>query len=486
MPSVTLSSHTDFAGWRDAARDFALKGIPPEDLTWNVSGVSSSLFDDLSIVDQAPHPSEMLKVPPAFLELADVVVLHRDPARFSLLYRVLWRMRAEPRLLSVAVDPDIAQLHAMAKSVSRDLHKMKAFVRFREAPYADPPTLIAWFEPTHHIVERVAPFFVRRFATLRWSILTPERSAHWDLQTLHFGAGAHRAQAPPEDAAESLWRSYYANIFNPARLKVSTMQGHMPKQYWRNLPEAALIPDMVATAQRRTDHMLHKPPTEPKRMRRTGRVPPVSSVPAAREVVGSNLEALREAVQGCRACPLWRNATQAVFGEGLKRSTIVFVGEQPGDQEDISGKPFVGPAGKMLDRALQEAGVDRKQTFVTNAVKHFKFEPRGKRRIHKKPNEMEIAACNQWLQRELSVIKPDLIVALGATGARAVFGRATAIEKNRGRVVPEVNAAGVHTADVLVTVHPSYLLRVPQEDKPAAYQRFVDELKLAARYTKAK
>jgi DNA polymerase len=481
MPSVTLASPIDFAGWRDAARDFALKGIAPEDITWNMNGASTSLFDEALVQRSSPRSSAVLRVPPAFLELASTVMLHRDAARFSLLYRVLWRLRSEPRLLTLAVDADIARLNAMAKAVSRDLHKMKAFVRFREAPYADPPSLIAWFEPTHHIVERVAPFFVRRFATLRWSILTPERSAHWDLQTLHFGAGAHRAQAPVEDAAESLWRSYYANVFNPARLKVSTMQGHMPKHYWRNLPEAALIPEMVATAQRLTDHMLHKTPVEPKRVRRVTRAAPVPL-----EITGSNLESLREAVQGCRACPLWRDATQAVFGEGLARAKIVFVGEQPGDQEDISGKPFVGPAGKMLDRALDEAGVDRKRTYVTNAVKHFKFEPRGKRRIHKKPNEMEIAACNQWLQRELTVIKPDLIVALGATGARAVFGRATAIEKNRGRIVPDVNAAGVHTSDVLVTVHPSYLLRVPQEDKPAAYGRFVEDLKLAARYAKGK
>ncbi len=200
------------------------------------------------------------------------------------------------------------------------------------------------------------------------------------------------------------------------------------------------------------------------------------------EIVDTDLDALRVAVQKCRDCPLWRNATQAVFGAGLKRAKILLVGEQPGDQEDRAGEPFVGPAGRMLDRALEEAGVDRKLTYVTNAVKHFKFEPRGKRRIHKKPNEMEIAACNQWLQRELRAVKPDLVVALGATGARAVFGKATAIEKNRGHIIPEVETAGVHTSDVLVTVHPSFLLRVPQADKRSAYERFVEDLRLARAY----
>jgi uracil-DNA glycosylase family protein len=223
--------------------------------------------------------------------------------------------------------------------------------------------------------------------------------------------------------------------------------------------------------------MLNKGHSEPRRSRRA---------PAAQRVrpgvVDTDLRSLRTAVQQCHDCPLWRNATQAVFGEGLERAKIVLVGEQPGDQEDLAGQPFVGPAGRLLDRALLEAGIDRKLTYVTNAVKHFKFEPRGKRRIHKKPNEMEIAACSQWLQRELRVIKPELVIALGVTGARSVFGRATAIEKNRGHIIKGVETAGVHTADVLVTVHPSLLLRVPSEDRQSAYDRFVEDLKLARKY----
>ena len=196
-----------------------------------------------------------------------------------------------------------------------------------------------------------------------------------------------------------------------------------------------------------------------------------------------SLDEIREQAEHCRDCPLWKHATQTVFGEGRRSARIVLVGEQPGDQEDTLGRPFVGPAGRLLDRALQAAGVDRKATYVTNAVKHFKFEPRGKRRIHKKPNELEIAACHQWLERELNAIKPDLVVALGATAARAIFGRATAIEKNRGRVIPSVSAAGTHEADVLVTVHPSFLLRVPDEDRDAAYAKFVADLEIAARYS---
>jgi len=195
-----------------------------------------------------------------------------------------------------------------------------------------------------------------------------------------------------------------------------------------------------------------------------------------------SIAAVREQAAHCRDCPLWKNATQTVFGAGRESANIMFVGEQPGDQEDLAGKPFIGPAGRLLDRALTDAAIDRKATYVTNAVKHFKWEPRGKRRIHKKPSELEINACHQWLERELAVVEPDLIVALGATAARAIFGRATAIEKNRGRVIPAAQAKLGIDADVLVTVHPSFLLRVPDEDRAAAYERFVADLKLIRPY----
>jgi DNA polymerase len=177
----------------------------------------------------------------------------------------------------------------------------------------------------------------------------------------------------------------------------------------------------------------------------------------------ASIASLREAAQHCRACPLWKHATQTVFGAGRATARIVLIGEQPGDREDLAGKPFVGPAGQLLDRALAQAGVERARTYVTNAVKHFKFEPRGKRRLHKKPNEQEIAICHrQWLDHELRTIGPDLVIALGATAARAVFGKATAIGKNRGHVIKGQSLVSKIDADVIVTVHPSYLLRVPE------------------------
>src|SRR3954468_14794212 len=192
------------------------------------------------------------------------------------------------------------------------------------------------------------------------------------------------------------------------------------------------------------------------------------------------LPALREAVEGCRGCDLYRNATQAVFGEGAAHAQVLFVGEQPGDKEDLAGKPFVGPAGRLFDRALEEAGIDRKRVYVTNAVKHFKFEPRGKRRIHKKPNNDEIEACRWWLNKELGFLMPRLTVALGATAGRALVGRAVTISRMRGEVIPLREGL-----EGFITVHPSFLLRMPDAHaKAREYERFVDDLKRVARHVR--
>jgi uracil-DNA glycosylase family protein len=191
---------------------------------------------------------------------------------------------------------------------------------------------------------------------------------------------------------------------------------------------------------------------------------------------GSSLKTLREEAGHCRACHLWKNATQTVFGEGPQAAHMMLVGEQPGDKEDLAGKPFVGPAGQLLDRALKEAGIERSKVYVTNAVKHFKFLARGRIRLHQKPNTPEIKACRQWYERELALIKPDLVVAMGATAAQGVFGKITPINKNRGRAIDLEDGI-----KALVTVHPSYLLRLPDADaKAREYARFIDDLKIAA------
>ena len=191
----------------------------------------------------------------------------------------------------------------------------------------------------------------------------------------------------------------------------------------------------------------------------------------------SSLMTLKTTAKACSACHLYKHATQTVFGEGPKGATLMLLGEQPGDQEDLAGKPFVGPAGKILDRALEEAGIDRTQVYVTNTVKHFKWEPRGKRRIHKKPNSREIAACRPWLEAELRVVRPNLLVCMGATAAQAVFGPAFRVTRERGRVLESELAP-----KVVATVHPSSLLRQPDEEsREREYKLFVADLRVAVK-----
>ncbi len=205
---------------------------------------------------------------------------------------------------------------------------------------------------------------------------------------------------------------------------------------------------------------------------------------------GVGLDGVREAARGCRACPLWEPATQTVFGLGPADARVVFVGEQPGDVEDRKGEPFVGPAGKLLDRALVEAGIDRSQTYVTNAVKHFRFTQSGKRRIHQTPGPEHVTACHPWLQSELALVDPELVVCLGATAAKAMLGNSFRITKQRGQLMPyergtegtlfETEDAGVQSAWIMATAHPSAVLRVPPEAREAAYDALVADLRIGA------
>jgi uracil-DNA glycosylase family protein len=188
-----------------------------------------------------------------------------------------------------------------------------------------------------------------------------------------------------------------------------------------------------------------------------------------------SLASLRDAAAGCQACPLWRTATQTVFGEGAQRSEVMFVGEQPGDREDLEGRPFVGPAGRLLDEALDEAGIDRTRAYVTNVVKHFKWQARGKRRIHAKPAWSEIAACRPWLDAELAVVKPEVLVCLGATAAQALLGRSFRVTRERGR--PVESGLARH---VLATIHPSAILRADSESRERERKAFVDDLKVVS------
>lgn len=481
MHRVQLSGPTDFNGWREAARRLARQGVEPSDVVWTVAGEVTDLFDAPGLETPADAVPEgpAFAVPRAFLDLAETAILHSDPERFALLYTMLCRIRSHHDALEDSVDPLNVRLNGLAKSVRRDIHKMHAFVRFRTVATEAGECFVAWFEPQHHIVEAAAPFFARRFASMRWSILTPERSVHWDGEILRLSDGVDRSEAPSEDALEDLWRRYYASIFNPARLKVQAMMSEMPQKYWRNLPEASLIKPLIAQAERRSVEMVRTAATpanpRPQRSR------PAPALTAEAPAMAGTIEALRAEAASCRRCPLWAPATQTVFGEGPEDAEIVFVGEQPGDQEDLAAKPFIGPAGKVFDAALDEVGIDRGRVYVTNAVKHFKFVPRGKRRLHQKPNVSEIVACHWWLAQELAILRPRLVVAMGATAVRSLTGKTMTLGLAREQSLQTEGGTAL-----LATIHPSYLLRLPDEAmKAREHARFLDDLRRVAALAKA-
>ena len=468
MEQITFTP--TFAGWQKAARGALHRNLLPGELIWEElcsEKPALALFDEHAAGNGQEPPR--FRVPKTFLEMATRVAGHHNPNRWALLYRVLWRLtRGESRLLEISVDPDVDQLESMDKAVRHDVHKMRAFVRFRRVRAEDGSEwFVAWFEPEHHIVEMNAPFFVDRFAGMRWSILTPERCAHWDGEALSFTSGVSKSEAPNGDEMESLWRTYYGHIFNPARVKIKAMQKEMPKRHWKNLPETMVIPSLLEEAPARVEQMLARSDASQLGENENGiATPPLTE----------DLPILREAACACRACPLWRNATQTVFGTGPLDAEVMLLGEQPGDAEDRAGEPFVGPAGKLLDQVLAEAGIDRAHVYVTNAVKHFKWEPRGKRRIHQTPNSRDIAACRPWLQAEVQLVKPSILVCLGSTAATAVFGRGMRVLRDRGQFRPSAFADRT-----LITFHPSALLRAPDEAaRESQYHQFLGDLRLVA------
>ncbi|WP_237486677.1 UdgX family uracil-DNA binding protein [Pelagerythrobacter marinus] len=437
--AVALPRPDDFAFWRDRARLLIQCAIPPEDVSWIEPGAPGDLFAAQALPPAPPAPVREVRASRRFLQLAGNAALHSDPARFALLYRLLWRMQEHDRLLEDKADSDVRQLAELDKAVRRDSHKMHAFVRFRRiAPReaGERERYVAWFEPDHHIVRANAGFFQRRFAGMAWSILTPRGSLHWDGETLVEGPPAQRGDAPSGDAMEDLWRTYYASIFNPARLKTRAMTSEMPRKYWKNLPEASIIPDLVAGAQAREAQM-------------------IASGGPAFEGRPRSLDAIGAAIEGCRACPIGCQDGRAVRGEGPGAARLMIVGEQPGDCEERAGRPFVGPAGQLLDRHMASAGLSRERAYLTNAVKHFKHTLRGKRRIHQTPGAKEIDTCRWWLEAERDVVKPRLVLALGASAARAILGRTVSIVRARGAPIDLDDGS-----ELWITAHPSYLLRL--------------------------
>ena len=471
----------DFESFRTAARRLLGAQVEPADVDWS-DGVQESLFgraEETPAEAAAAPPAGAPRVPREFVREAEIAADHSDPRRFALLYRLLWKLtHGEPAALTNPLDPDVTELARLVREVREEEHKMHAFVRFRLVPASETGEAgatgeigeasekrIAWFRPAHPILRRVAPFFARRYPNMVWSLLTPEASAHYNGvhgHELRFGPGAPRDHAPAEDELDRLFLTYYGSVFNPARTNVQTMGRHMPKRILQQVPEGEQVRLLAREAPARVAAMNAKAS---------------GSISASRALLPEVRDRahLAAAADRCRACPIGEQATQVVWGEGPANARLVMVGEQPGDEEDRAGHPFVGPAGRLLDQMMQKVGLDRAQTYVTNAVKHFKWEPRGKRRLHSKPNRDEIDACRGWMDAELELLKPNMILCLGATAAQSFAGAKFRVQRDRGKPMATPWAPWW-----MATYHPSALLRAPDEDaRRRMEEEFLADLALA-------
>ena len=479
MRAVTVPLGPD--GWREALRELLREDLPPERVRLAGPGEGAGVLDlfgaptnsvgapNIRDADEAASaappeapaaptvsPIAPRRAPPRitaprrFFDIARLAACHVDPDRYDLLYRLAWRLtHGEPRLLEDRADPDVARLHALEAAVRRDAHKTKAFVRFRRV---EGDRFVAWHGAEHRVLRLVGEFFRDRFSDMTWAIFTPHESAMFDGERLAYGEGMaeqHRDAhgVPRTDALDETWRAYYAATFNPARANPKAMRTEMPMKHWRSLPEARLIPELLASAAERTRTMAEAVPPRP-----------AATLAAA---AAESWPAWAESLAACTACPLHETATHAVPGTG-RGGGVMVLGEQPGDEEDRSGTPFVGPAGQLLDAALHDAGLARGEIYLTNAVKHFRFEPRGKRRIHERPTVEHVRACRPWLLRELELVRPTIVVALGVTAARAMLGQTVRMDDVRGTVVRCDLAV-----PVLPTWHPAAVLRAATPEEAA-------------------
>lgn len=448
MYRVELPRFGTFDAFRKGARRLASHRVPGEAVEWARPGDPAGLFPAEPLPDLGPHPVTATK---DFLTLAQTAACHRAPDTLADLYGALLRLQEDKGFLKNPADPQVNRLEKLAKSVRRDIHKMHAFVRFHELPTeTNRRRFAAWFEPSHLILETATPFFAKRFADMDWLIATPEGVARFDgALTLH-----DPVERPdlPEDAGHDLWAVYFANIFNPARIKPQAMRSEMPVKYWKNLPETRLIAQMMADAPARVEKMRQAAattaPARAARITARLRVAPDESVP-------ETLAQAREQALRCTRCHLCEAATQTVWGEGNAQADLMIVGEAPGDQEDLQGRPFVGPAGQLLRQVMGEVGLDPARVWLTNAVKHFKYVPRGKVRLHQSPNRSEIDHCRWWVGLERRLIAPRLTLALGATAALSLTGNASPLTPRRGGV----EAARDDGGPVMISWHPSAILR---------------------------
>lgn len=438
-----MESCRDFDHWRTQARSLLMDKIHFDEVDWSSDGFS---FGESYVA----RSNQQISVPKEFMKEALIVSAFREESTWSLLYRLAWRLLYENKnILSNPLDSDVQDFERRKKLVTRDMHKMKAFVRFREVPVGEEIHYYAWHRPDHKIIHLIAPFIRERFNGMNWTIMTEDGCATWDRKELTFSAGVERSALPP-DGAEDLWKTYYASVFNPARIKESAMKKEMPVRYWKTLPESELITGLMQEAPSRLEEFYD------------------SQRASAATVNFDSLESLNSSLSKCRACDICPLATAPVPGEGPSNAKIMIVGEQPGNDEDKSGKPFQGPSGELLDEVLKRSGFRREDIYVTNAVKGFKHVIINSFRQHRTAQAREISACRPWIREELRLVQPELIICLGRTAAQSLLGKMIKMEDVRGKVMNSP------MGKLIILPHPASILR-SQDDPVIIRERYVDD-----------
>lgn len=455
----TLAIDT-FDTWRKLARQMLARDVSPHKIIWQaMDHGQTSLFENM-IADEATKP---IPLSARLVGLAEVVGRHSAPDRWAFLYQLFWRAtHGEKEILQKSTDPLVIRLAQWEREVRRDAYKVKAYVRFRLIEGPD-EYYVAWHRTAYPVLSMVADFFKNRFSVMRWSILTPYESMHWNGEALQFGPGVPAEEAPSEDKLEDVWKAYYRATFNPARIKLKAMYAQMPKKYWATMPETQIIGDMLREAPQRVQTMLKHS---------EGLVTSaLDFLPADR-----SLSSLSAAGKGCVACPLHCGTTQMVFGEGNPAARLMLVGEQPGFEEDKAGRPFIGPAGQVLNQGLKSAGLNRDELYLTNAVKHFKHWKRHDKAYHRNPDVRDINVCKPWLEAEIDAVQPQFILCLGVSAAKSLIGHGFTLKQGYGKWYD------IDGRKIRVTYHPAAMLREENEFKRREmYQGFITDLMLVKR-----
>lgn len=440
----------NFDGWRKNARELLAQEISPQNVHWKSSDGEFIFGEELTFQGGMSE----IKLPRDFVEKAFIVSTFRDDSTWALMYKIAWRLLHEDKnLLSIGIDPDVREFESRHQSVRRDLHKMHAFVRFREIKQENESVFMAWHRPDHRILRLAAPFFKDRFNGMNWIIMTEDETAQWNKKELTFSHGVGQHELPP-DEKEELWKTYYSSIFNPARVKEKMMKKEMAVRYWNTMPETQLITSLLDSASDRVQAFYEAQ----------------TQVPVTKAY--KSLEELNLALKSCQACDICPKASAPVPGVGPSFAKIAFIGEQPGNEEDLKGEPFVGPAGQVLMDAFEHVGFKREEVYLSNAVKGFKWFKGYMDRQHAGAGAKEISTCRPWLQNELTIVRPEVLVCLGRSAAQSVLGKAIKLEDERGKFFKSSLCE-----KTIICPHPASLLRIKDpEERQIAFERFYQEM----------